>query len=66
VHLEAGTRHGIFGPIVLLMSQTIAGPRAISRWMGLQLMVGSVAGVVAPVVTGIVIDMTGNFSAAWS
>lgn len=57
--------HGVFGPIVLLMSQTIAGPRAISRWMGLQLMAGSVAGVVAPVVTGIVIDMTGNFSAAF-
>lgn len=57
--------HGIFGPIVLLMSQTIAGPRAIGRWMGLQLMIGSIAGVFAPVLTGFAIDVTGNFSAAF-
>ena len=51
--------------VIWSMSQTIAGPRAIGRWMGLQLMIGNVAGIIAPVVTGIAIDLTGTFSAAF-
>jgi MFS family permease len=48
------------------VSQIIAGPRAIGRWMGVQMTVGNVAGVVAPVVTGIAVDLTGSFAAAFA
>jgi MFS family permease len=56
---------GFFSPIIWSMSQTIAGPRAIGRWMGLQLMFGNVAGIIAPVVTGLAIDFTGSFAVAF-
>jgi MFS family permease len=48
------------------VSQTIAGPRAIGRWMGLQSTFANLAGIVAPVLTGIAVDLTGNFRAAFA
>jgi MFS family permease len=45
--------------------QSLAGPAATGRWMGVQNFFGNIAGVVAPVVTGIVIDRTGGFSLAF-
>jgi MFS family permease len=57
---------GFISPILWTVSQTIAGPRAIGRWMGVQMTVGNIAGVVAPVLTGIAIDLTGSFAAAFA
>jgi len=34
--------------------------------MGVQMTVGNIAGVVAPVLTGIAIDLTGSFAAAFA
>jgi MFS family permease len=56
---------GFISPVLWTVSQTIAGPRAIGRWMGVQLTVGNLAGVAAPVVTGVAIDLTGSFAAAF-
>jgi MFS family permease len=57
---------GFISPILWNVSQTIAGPRAIGRWMGVQMTVGNVAGLVAPVLTGIAIDLTGSFASAFA
>ncbi len=48
-------------PNIFAISQTLGGPRAAGQWMGVQNFVGNIAGVVAPFVTGLVIDHTHGF-----
>ena len=43
------------------ITQTLAGPQAAGRWTGFQNFVGNLAGVVAPAITGFVLDRTGHF-----
>src|SRR6202043_3673622 len=43
------------------ITQTLAGPQAAGRWTGFQNFVGNLAGMVAPAVTGFVLDRTGQF-----
>jgi len=43
------------------ITQTLAGPQASGKWTGLENFVGNLAGVVAPAVTGMVVDRTGRF-----
>jgi len=53
-----------FGPgtaNIYAIGQTLAGPRAAGKWVGVQNCIGNIAGIVAPVVTGLVIDRTGEF-----
>jgi MFS family permease len=52
---------GIFTTSPWAISQTIAGPQAAGRWAGLQNFIGNLAGVVAPALTGLVVERTGNF-----
>jgi MFS family permease len=47
------------------ISQTLAGPPAAGKWAGAQNCLGAVAGIVAPIVSGFVVQMTGNFSLAF-
>ena len=46
---------------VWAITQTLAGPKAAGRWTGFQNCVGNFAGVVAPALTGFVLDRTGHF-----
>jgi len=53
-----------FGPgtvNVYAIGQTLAGPHAAGKWMSIQNCLGNVSGVVGPLVTGFVIDRTGDF-----
>ena len=43
------------------ITQRLAGPQAAGRWTGFQNFLGNLAGVVAPAVTGLVVDRTGHF-----
>lgn len=52
---------GMSSSNVWAITQTLAGPQAAGRWTGLQNFVGNFAGIVAPALTGIVLDRTGNF-----
>ena len=52
---------GILSSNIWAITQTLAGPRAAGRWTGFQNFVGNLAGVVAPSVTGLVVDRTGHF-----
>ena len=47
------------------ISQTLAGPRAAGKWSGAQNCLGAVAGIIAPIVSGLVVQQTGNFSLAF-
>lgn len=58
------TTAALFGtqtPNLFAISQTLGGPRAAGQWMGVQNLIGNLSGVVAPVVTGFVVDRTGEF-----
>ena len=43
------------------ITQTVAGPLATGRWTGLQNCIGNLSGIVAPALTGLVLQRTGQF-----
>ena len=47
------------------IAQTLAGPRASGKWMGLQNGFGNLSGIIGPIVTGWLIDVTGSFNTAF-
>jgi len=47
------------------VAQTLAGPKASGKWMGLQNGLGNISGIVGPICTGWMIDLTGSFSVAF-
>jgi MFS family permease len=59
----AGTSvaHGLMAPNVFATGQTLAGPLAGGKWMGVQNCIGNMAGVVGPIATGYLVDRTGSF-----
>jgi MFS family permease len=57
-----GISLGIVMTALYATVQSLAGPAATGRWMGVQNFVGNLAGIIAPVVTGVVVDRTGTFS----
>ncbi len=56
---------GVFTSQVWAITQSLAGERLAGRWTGLQNAVGNLGGVVAPVVTGALVDQTGSFLSAF-
>jgi MFS family permease len=52
---------GAFSSVHWAASQTLAGPLAAGRWTGMQNFAGNLAGPVAPVLTGILLDRTGQY-----
>jgi MFS family permease len=57
----AGVAFGFSTPNLYAIGQTLAGPRVAGKWVSLQNCIGNIAGIVAPIVTGLVIDRTGQF-----
>jgi MFS transporter, ACS family, D-galactonate transporter len=53
--------YGIFASSHWAIAQTLAGPRAAGKWSGLQNFTANLAGIVAPALTGFVVDSTGQF-----
>lgn len=49
---------------VYAVPQTLAGPQLAGRWVGMQNCVANFAGIVAPVLTGFLVERTGHFGAA--
>jgi MFS family permease len=52
-------------PGLFAIPQYMAGPQAAGRWVGIQNAAGNVAGLVAPVITGFLVDQTGLFDIAF-
>ena len=63
--LTAGLGCGMTGPGLFTFPQTLAGPNAVGRWYGWQNGFANFAGVVGPVLTGLVIERTGKFLGAF-
>jgi MFS family permease len=63
--LLAGAAWGLGSPGVFAAGQTMAGPTTAGRWMGFQNCVANLAGIFGPIVTGRLVDRTGNFYSAF-
>ena len=53
---------GLGGLNLYVIAQTLAGPRASGKWVGIQNAIGNLAGIAAPIVTGALIDWTGQYN----
>ena len=53
--------YGVYASSHWAITQTLAGPLAAGKWSGLQNFIANLAGVVAPAITGFVVDRTGQF-----
>ncbi len=56
---------GASSPGVYAMCQILAGPRASGRWVGIQNSLGNLPGIIAPWLTGYIIQTTGHFTDAF-
>ena len=56
---------GFGTPTIYAIGQTLAGPRAAGKWIAVQNCIGNLAGIVAPAVTGFIVDRTGQFTPAF-
>lgn len=56
---------GLAAPGAFTIPQIIAGPKAAGRWVGVQNASGNLAGFIAPALTGILVDQSGNFIGAF-
>ena len=56
---------GIYTPTIFAITQTLAGPLAAGKWTGLQNGFANLAGVLAPLVTGWIMQVTGQFYLAF-
>ncbi len=61
----AGFAFGVNAPANYSIAQILAGPRVGGKWVSLQNGFANIAGIVAPIVTGVVVDKTGAFSWAF-
>lgn len=52
---------GFLGVNTFLVAQTKAGTAATGKWVGIQNMIANGAGVIAPSLTGVLVERTGNF-----
>ena len=57
---------GCCGPNIFAFAQTLAGPAAAGRWIGMQNSLANIAGVVVGPLTGFVVDYTGHFRWAFA
>ena len=52
---------GMCSPNLWTMTQILAGPQTAGKWAGLENFCGNLAGIVAPLVVGIILERTGEF-----
>ena len=56
---------GISSPGTFAISQILAGPNAAARWVGIQNALANVAGMVAPLLTGELVQRTHHYTSAF-
>lgn len=58
----AGVGNGAGALNMYAIAQMFAGPRASGTWVGVQNAIGNISGIVGPVVTGLIIDLSGSYA----
>ena len=64
--VASGLFLGINTATIFPIGQTLGGPNAAGKWMGVQNCLGNLAGIFAPIITGYVVDRTGTFGLAFA
>jgi len=62
----SGLFFGMATATIFPIGQILGGPHAAGKWMGVQNCLANTAGILAPIVTGYVVDWTGAFGAAFA
>jgi MFS family permease len=62
--LVTGLTDGLNNPSVCALTQRFAGPLATGRWMGVQNATSNTAGIIAPIVTGYLLQASGHYTLA--
>lgn len=62
----AGIGSGMITVNLYAVAQMFSGPRAAGGWVGLQNALGNVAGIVGPILTGVIIDQLGSYGWAFA
>jgi ACS family D-galactonate transporter-like MFS transporter len=52
---------GMCAPNLWTMTQILAGPQTAGKWAGLENFCGNLAGIIAPIVVGVILERTGEF-----
>jgi ACS family D-galactonate transporter-like MFS transporter len=52
---------GMCSPNLWTMTQILAGPQTAGKWAGLENFCGNVAGIIAPIAVGVILERTGEF-----
>jgi len=63
--LMSSVAMGLAGCNIYAVAQTLAGPRAAGKWVAIQNAIGNLAGILGPIVTGALIDWTGQYRVAF-
>jgi ACS family D-galactonate transporter-like MFS transporter len=53
--------YGLSNPHIFAAAQALAGPNVAGKWMGFQNFIGNFAGIIAPALTGLLVDRTHHF-----
>ena len=64
--LLAGLAIGGISANIFAAAQIFAGPRRAGSWVGVQNAVGNCAGIVGPLITGVIVDRLGGFGWAFA
>jgi cyanate permease len=64
--LASGIFFGFNSANIFAIGQTLGGPRGAGKWTGVQNCFGNMAGILAPIITGFVVDRTGEFTWAFA
>ena len=62
----AGIGTGLTSTNLFAIGQIFGGPRAAGGWIGAQNALGNCAGIVGPVVTGLIVDAFGSYGWAFA
>jgi MFS family permease len=63
--IVASVGSGIVTNVIYSIGQTLAGPRAAGKWMAVQNGFANLAGIVGPIITGVIVDRTGSYTWAF-
>lgn len=56
---------GLASPCLYTAPQIFAGPGAVGRWVGVQNLCTNLAGILAPALTGVLVDASGSYVSAF-
>ena len=64
--VASGLFLGMNTATIFPIGQILGGPHAAGKWMGVQNCLANLAGILAPIITGYVVDVTGKFGLAFA